>query len=249
VTSPITWAEWSGVLWDLDGVITATAEIHQRAWADLFAPWGFTAKDYVTHVDGRPRYDGVRAFLYSRGIHLPEGDPTDAPSSDTICGFGNRKNQLFQQILASEGARAYPGTLAVITQCAQLGLAQAVVSSSRNARQVLAAAGLGEHFAVIVDGVTAVEQGLAGKPAPDMYLHAAAELGVPIQRCVVVEDAVSGVASGVAAGAGLVLGVDRENQREDLLSAGADFVVNDLEEIAHEVHLPDPQVPPVTEKE
>jgi beta-phosphoglucomutase family hydrolase len=232
VTSPISWAEWSAVLWDLDGVITATAEVHQRAWADLFAPWGFTSEDYLTYVDGRPRYDGVRAFLHSRGIHLPEGDPTDAPSSDTICGFGNRKNQLFQQILTSEGARAYPGTLAVIEQCAQLGLAQAVVSSSRNARQVLATAGLSDRFAVIVDGLTAVEQGLAGKPAPDMYQHAAAVLGVPIHRCVVVEDAVSGVASGAAAGAGLVVGVDREDQPEALLFAGADLVVTDLEQVA-----------------
>jgi beta-phosphoglucomutase family hydrolase len=232
VTSPITWADWSGVLWDLDGVITATAEVHQRAWADLFAPWGFTSEDYLTYVDGRPRYDGVRAFLNSRGIHLPEGDPTDDPSSDTIFGFGNRKNQLFQQILISEGARAYPGTLAVIAQCAQLGLAQAVVSSSRNARQVLATAGLSDRFGVIVDGVTAVEQGLAGKPAPDMYRHAAAVLGVPIHRCVVVEDAVSGVASGAAAGAGLVVGVDRENQREELLFAGADLVITDLEQVA-----------------
>jgi beta-phosphoglucomutase family hydrolase len=231
VTSPITWAEWSAVLWDLDGVITATAEVHQRAWADLFAPWNFTGEDYVTYVDGRPRYDGVRAFLESRGIQLPEGDPTDDPTSETIFGFGNRKNLLFQQILISEGARAYPGTLAVIEQCEHLGLAQAVVSSSRNARQVLATAGLMDRFAVIVDGVTAVKKRLAGKPAPDMYLHAAEVVGVPIQRCVVVEDAVSGVASGKAAGAGLVVGVDRENQREDLLSAGADLVVNDLQEI------------------
>jgi beta-phosphoglucomutase family hydrolase len=245
VNSPITWADWSAVLWDLDGVITATAEVHQRAWADLFAPWGFTSEDYLTYVDGRPRYDGVRAFLESRGIHLPEGDPSDDPTSDTIFGFGNRKNLLFQEILLSEGARAYPGTLAVIKQCAQLGMAQAVVSSSRNARQVLATAGLSERFAVIVDGVTAIEQRLAGKPAPDMYLYAAAVLGVPIHRCVVVEDAVSGVASGAAAGAGLVLGVDRENNYADLKAAGADLVVTDLGDIAEDA----PLLPPVSEDE
>jgi beta-phosphoglucomutase family hydrolase len=228
VTSEIRWADWSAVLWDLDGVITATAEVHERAWADLFSEWEFTGADYLTYVDGRPRYDGVRAFLTSRGVTLPEGDPTDDPDAATICGFGNRKNLLFQQIISTEGVRAYPGTLEVVEICAAAGLRQAVVSSSRNARGVLAAAGLDHRFEVVVDGLTAQEHSLPGKPAPDMFTHAAAALGIPVQRCVVVEDAVSGVLAGAAAGAGYVLGVDRSGDGATLLAAGANLVVNDL---------------------
>jgi HAD superfamily hydrolase (TIGR01509 family) len=228
VTSAIRWTEWSAVLWDLDGVITATAEVHERAWAGLFTKWDFTESDYLTYVDGRPRYDGVRAFLSSRGVHLPEGEPTDPPEAATICGFGNRKNLLFQQIIASEGVRAYPDTLTVVEFCATAGLRQAVVSSSRNARQVLAAAGLGDRFEVVVDGLSAEAHSLPGKPAPDMFTHAATALGVAIGECVIVEDAVSGVLAGVAAGAGFVLGVDRSHDGSDLLAAGADQIVSDL---------------------
>lgn len=222
------WSDWSAVLWDLDGVITATAEVHQRAWAELFSEWDFTTDDYLTHVDGRPRYDGVRAFLASREVHLPEGNLNDDPTEVTVCGFGNRKNLIFNDLIETEGVRAYPGTLDVMDLCSTLGLAQAVVSSSRNARTVLAAAGLGARCEVVVDGLTAAQADLAGKPGPDMYLYAAHQVQVPIAQCVVVEDAVSGVAAGVAAGAGLVLGVDRENRPQELWAAGADLVVDDL---------------------
>jgi HAD superfamily hydrolase (TIGR01509 family) len=224
----VVWSDWSAVLWDLDGVITATAEVHQRAWAQLFSEWDFTTEDYLTHVDGRPRYDGVRAFLASREVHLPEGHLDDDPTAATVCGYGNRKNLIFNDLIATEGVRAYPGTLAVMELCSSLGLSQAVVSSSRNARTVLAAAGLGSWFEVVVDGITATEENLAGKPGPDMYVFAAGRLQIPITRCVVVEDAVSGVAAGVAAGAGFVLGVDRENRPQDLWAARADLVVDDL---------------------
>ncbi len=228
MTSGIRWTDWSAVLWDLDGVITATAEVHERAWADLFQDWDFSESDYLTYVDGRPRYDGVRAFLSSRGVHLPEGDPSDEPEASTIYGFGNRKNLLFQRIIATEGVRAYPDTMAVVEFCAGAGLRQAVVSSSRNARNVLTAAGLHDRFEVVVDGLTADHLSLAGKPDPAMFVHAAAALDTPITRCVVVEDAVSGVLAGVASGAGFVLGVDRFRDGKDLLAAGAHLVVSEI---------------------
>jgi len=228
VASEFRWTDWSAVLWDLDGVITATAEVHERAWAELFKEWDFSEADYLTYVDGRPRYDGVRAFLTSQGVSLPEGDPSDEPGSPTICGYGNRKNLLFQKIIDTEGVRSYRDTMAVVEFCATAGLRQAVVSSSRNAHKVLAAAGVTQHFEVVVDGLTAEQLSLPGKPDPAMFIHAASALATPIHQCVVVEDAVSGVKAGVASGAGWVLGVDRFRDGQDLLAAGADLVVSEL---------------------
>lgn len=224
------WERYRGVLLDLDGVITPTAEVHQRAWAELFAPWGFTPDDYLTHVDGKPRYDGVRAFLASRGELRPDGDPDDAPGDATVAALGNRKDVLFRELLDREGVTPYPGTMALLDELDRLGIRQAVVSSSRNARPVLGAAGLGERFAHVVDGVTLDAEGLAGKPAPDMFLRAAALLGVDPVNAVVVEDATSGVAAGAAGGFGLVIGVDRGGNREALAAAGAHLVVGDLSE-------------------
>lgn len=226
--STIDWAAYRAVLLDLDGVITPTASVHQRAWAELFEPWGFTNDDYLTYVDGKPRYDGVRSFLESRGVTLPEGTPDDPPGDDTIAALGNRKDDLFRELLERGGVAAYPGTLAVLDELDRLGVAQAVVSSSRNARPVLAAAGLAGRFPHVVDGVTLAEEHLAGKPAPDMFLRAAELLGAEPASSAVVEDASSGVAAGVAGGFALVVGVDRGGNRDALSASGAHVVVDDL---------------------
>jgi len=224
----VDWSRYRAVLLDLDGVITPTAAVHRRAWAALFQPWGFTDEDYLTHVDGKPRYDGVRAFLASRGVRLPDGSPDDPPGDATVAALGNRKDDLFRELLARDGVAPYPGTMSVLAALDRLGVAQAVVSSSRNARAVLRAAGLGERFATVVDGVTLDDEGIAGKPAPDMFLRAASALGAAPADAVVVEDASSGVAAGVAGGFGLVVGIDRGGNRAALQAAGADVVVDDL---------------------
>ena len=226
--STVEWQAYRAVLLDLDGVITPTASVHQVAWAELFEPWGFTGDDYLTYVDGKPRYDGVRSFLTSRGVELPAGTPEDPPGDATVAAMGNRKDELFRELLERDGVAPYPGTLAVLEVLDRHGIAQAVVSSSRNARPVLEAAGLGDRFEHVVDGVTIVEEGITGKPAPDMFLRAAELVGVSPPEAVVVEDASSGVAAGAAGGFGLVLGVDRGGNREALLAAGADLVVEDL---------------------
>ncbi len=226
----VEWQAYRAVLLDLDGVITPTASVHQVAWAELFEPWGFTSEDYLTHVDGKPRYDGVRTFLEARGVELPEGTPDDPPGDDTVAAMGNRKDELFRELLERDGVDPYPGTIAVLDELDRLGIAQAVVSSSRNARPVLEAAGLGDRFEHVVDGVTIVDEGIVGKPAPDMFLRAASLLGVQPAEAVVVEDASSGVAAGVAGGFGLVLGVDRGGNRDALLASGAHLVVDDLAE-------------------
>ncbi len=234
--STVEWAAYRAVLLDLDGVITPTASVHEVAWSELFAPWDFTSDDYLRHVDGKPRYDGVRAFLHARGVDLPEGSPDDPPGDGSVSAMGNRKDDLFRQHLERDGVSPYPGTMAVLDELDRLGIAQAVVSSSRNARPVLEAAGLGGRFEHIVDGVTIVEEGIAGKPAPDMFLRAAELLGATPAESVVVEDASSGVAAGAAGGFGLVLGVDRGGNRGALLSAGAHLVVDDLAETLSAEH-------------
>lgn len=228
--SSVEWGAYRAVLLDLDGVITPTASVHEAAWTELFAPWGFTGADYRTHVDGRPRYDGVRSFLSARGVELPEGSADDPPGDETVCAMGNRKNELFREVLDRDGVEPYSGTLAVLDELDRLGVVQAVVSSSRNARPVLEAAGLAARFEHVVDGMTLAEEGIAGKPAPDMFLRAAELLGVPPEESVVVEDASSGVAAGAAGGFALVLGIDRGGNRGALLASGAHLVVADLGE-------------------
>ena len=234
------WGEYDAVLYDLDGVLTPTALVHMHAWQEMFSAYlgahhpeqaPYTDEDYFHCVDGKPRYVGVRAFLESRGITLPEGAPSDSPDALTVCGLGNRKNQMFESILASEGVEAYPGSRALVEKLAEQGLKQAVVSSSRNAPEVLTAAGLIDYFGTIVDGVVAAERHLAGKPAPDTFLYAANLVGVPPGRCVVVEDALSGVQAGRAGRFGLVIGVDRGAGVDHLLEHGATMVVADLEEL------------------
>lgn len=224
------WSRHRAVLFDLDGVVTPTASVHQHAWAELFAAWDFTPDDYLAHIDGKPRYDGVRDFLASRDTVLPEGDPGDPPGVETVCALGNRKNEVFNEILARDGVEPYPGTMALMEHLDGLGTRQAVVSSSRNAVPVLAAAGLAARFPVVVDGVTAAELDLDGKPSPAMFLHAAELIDASPDETVVIEDASSGVAAGAAGGFALVLGVDRGGNRAALLASGADLVVDDLVE-------------------
>jgi len=225
------WLAHAGVLFDLDGVITPTAEIHEHAWGELFADFDYTGADYLRYIDGKPRYDGVRSFLSSRNVSLPDGDPTDAPGDDTVCAMGNRKNALFNTILERDGIAPYPSSLAIIELLDAAGIASAIVSSSKNARNVLDAAGLGERFGVVVDGVVAASEHIAGKPAPDMFLDAARKIGIDPADGVVVEDAVSGVAAGAAGGFAVVIGVDRGAGAETLLDHGATFVVADLAEL------------------
>lgn len=231
---------FSAVLFDLDGVLTPTAVVHRRAWSRMFneflalafptqAP--FTEADYYAQVDGKPRYDGVRDFLSSRGLTLPEGDPSDPPQAATVCGLGNRKNLAFRTVLEAEGVAPYPGSVQFVKQLADTGTALAVVSSSANADAVLRAAGLRDFFPVLVDAGRATTEGLRGKPAPDTFLRAADLLGSSAPQAVVVEDAVSGVAAGRAGGFGLVVGVDRGAGVEQLLSHGANVVVTDLADL------------------
>jgi len=228
------WTDYDGVLFDLDGVITPTAEIHEHAWSELFAAYDFTQADYLEYVDGKPRYDGVRSFLAARDVTLPDGDPSDAPGDDTVCAMGNRKNELFNEVLERDGIAAYPGSHATLEALTRDAVPSAIVSSSKNAVPVLDAASLGDRFEVVVDGVVAADLGLNGKPAPDGYLLGAERLGVDPARTVVVEDATSGVAAGRAGRFAVVIGVDRGAGVDALLAHGATFVVADLDELLHD---------------
>jgi beta-phosphoglucomutase family hydrolase len=225
------WADYDGVLFDLDGVITPTAEIHEHAWGELFAAHDYTGADYLDYIDGKPRYDGVRSFLESRDIDLPDGDLDDPPGDHTVCALGNRKNALFNEILERDGIAPYPGSQATLELLSATGIPSAIVSSSKNAVPVLEAAGLGNRFDVIVDGVVAADLGLNGKPAPDGYLLGAQRLGVDPARTVVVEDATSGVAAGKAGAFAVTIGVDRGAGHEKLIEHGATFVVDDLSDL------------------
>jgi beta-phosphoglucomutase family hydrolase len=237
----VDWSRFEAVLFDLDGVITPTAIVHAAAWKRTFdaflratrgaSPTPFSEDDYLRYVDGRPRYDGVRTFLASRDITLPEGEPSDTPGFDTVCALGNAKNEMFNEVLAEDGVDPYPGSMALVDHLDTVGVRTAIVSSSANARAVLDAAGVSDRFEVIVDGIVARRRGLRGKPAPDAFLEAAEEMGVAAARAVVVEDAVSGVAAGRAGAFGLVVGVARGGDPDELAAAGADVVVGDLSEV------------------
>jgi len=230
---------FGAALFDLDGVLTPTADVHMAAWRRMFTDYfeangitpAYTDDDYFAYVDGKPRYDGVKACLESRGVDLPFGDPADAPGDATICALGNRKNDAFNAVLAEDGVEPYPGSVALLDHLESLGVPMAVVSSSRNAADVLKVAGLDHRFEVVISGKVAAEHGLPGKPAPDTYQYAAQQLGVAEHDAVVVEDAISGVQAGAAGEFGLVLGVDRGAGAEDLASHGADVVVKDLAEV------------------
>jgi len=225
--TPVDWRDHDAVLFDLDGVLTPTAEVHMRAWAEMFESflreWDdpsadtspYTDADYFAHLDGKPRYDGVRDLLAARGIALPEGDPSDPPTARTVCGLGNRKNEDFTVVLERDGVEPYPGSVALL-----------------DAPAVLRAAGIADRFHTVVDGAVARDLGLPGKPAPDTFVHAATACGTVPGRAVVVEDAVSGVRAGAAGDFALVIGVDRGAGDDALTEAGADLVVADLGELA-----------------
>ncbi|WP_265521951.1 HAD family hydrolase [Oerskovia flava] len=226
------------VLFDLDGVLTPTAEVHMRAWERLFTPFcearalaPYTSADYFASIDGKPRYDGVASFLTTRGVELPHGTPDDPPGEDTVCALGNRKDGIVNAMFDEEGIDPYPGSVRFLDAVTDAGTAVAVVSSSRNAPTVLAAAGLAARFTIVVDGTVAAREGLAGKPSAATYEYAAELLGVPVHEAIVVEDAISGVQAGAAGDFGLVLGVDRGVGADALREHGADVVVADLDEL------------------
>ena len=243
--NPVTRERFDAVLFDLDGVITSTANVHAECWkrmfdeylerrarekGESFHPFDI-ASDYTRHVDGKPRFDGVRDFLRSRGIELPEGSPDDPVSKDTVCGLGNRKNELVNAVIESAGVEAYAGTVSFIHALQAEGIEIAVVTSSQNCDTVVRAAHLSGVFPVQVDGNAIQEHGLRGKPAPDMFLLAAKRLGVVPARAVVVEDALSGVEAGRNGAFGLVIGVARKGNADELRRHGAHLVVNDLSEL------------------
>ncbi|MDP8937126.1 MAG: beta-phosphoglucomutase family hydrolase [Actinomycetota bacterium] len=232
-------------LFDLDGVLTQTATVHAAAWKEMFdaflqeratrtgepfVPFD-PVDDYRLYVDGMPRADGVRSFLASRGIALPEGSADDPPGADTVKGLGNRKNELVLRLIHESGVVVYDGSVDYVRAARDAGLATAVVSSSANTLDVLRSAGIEELFDVRVDGLVAVERGLRGKPAPDTFLAAAEAFGIEPSGAAVFEDALAGVEAGRAGGFGFVVGVDRTGQADALRDRGADLVVGDLSEL------------------
>jgi len=235
----------TALLFDLDGVLTKTAVVHDKAWKQTFdaflkqradasgedfVPFDGDS-DYNEYVDGKPRYDGVRSFLQSRGIELPEGEPDDPPTAETVCGLGNRKNELVLELIEKDGVEPYAGSVAFVKAAREAGLRRAVVSSSANCQDVLRAAGIEDLFEERIDGKVADEKHLQGKPAPDTYLAGAAALGVEPAAACVFEDAVSGVEAGRAGNFGHVVGVDRVHHADALRQHGADVVVDDLGEL------------------
>ncbi|HKF16452.1 MAG TPA: beta-phosphoglucomutase family hydrolase [Candidatus Dormibacteraeota bacterium] len=232
-------------LFDLDGVLTKTAKVHAAAWKQTFdaylrdraARTGEAyrpfdeVEDYDEYVDGKPRYDGVRSFLASRGIELPEGTSDDPPTAETVRGLGNRKNELVLQLIHDHGVEPYGGSVRYVRAARDAGLRRAVVSSSANTRDVLEAAGIADLFEARVDGIVAEEEHLRGKPAPDTFLAGARALGVEPAGASVFEDALAGVAAGRAGRFGFVVGVDRVGQADALREHGADVVVSDLSDL------------------
>lgn len=233
------------VVFDMDGVVTDTASVHAAAWKRLFDGYlGVRAektgepfvpfdpdKEYRRYVDGKPRYDGVRDFLASRGITLPEGDPSDPPGRETVRGLGNRKDAYFLAHIREHPVRAYPSTVALVGRLKEAGFGAAIISASRNLDEVLAAAGVGDLFEVEVDGRDAEALGLPGKPDPAVFREAARRLGVDPARTAIVEDALAGVEAGRRGRFGLVVGVDRAGHADALRAAGADVVLRDLAEL------------------
>src|SRR5919198_4742405 len=232
-------------LFDLDGVLTKTAKVHAAAWKEMFdaylreraattgtelVPFDPVA-DYDDYVDGKPRYEGVRSFLASRGIELPRGEPSDPPEAQTVDGLGNRKNEIVLRLIRERGVEPYEGSVRYVRAARDAGLRRAVVSSSTNCRDVLVAAGIEELFEVRIDGVVAEREGLRGKPAPDTFLAAAQRLDAAPAAAVVFEDALAGVEAGRAGDFGCVVGVDRTGQADALARRGADIVVQDLAEL------------------
>ena len=245
--------EVTACLFDMDGVVTQTAVVHAAAWKEMFddflrehatstgtefVPFD-SHHEYDAYVDGKPRLDGTRSFLESRGIHLAEGTPDDPPGTFTLYGLSNRKNDLVLAKIAAGGVQVYDGTIAYIRAVKDKGISTAIVSASANTQQVLNSAGIAGLFDVRVDGVIAKERGLRGKPAPDTFLAAAEALNVPPSRAAVFEDAQAGVAAGRAGHFALVVGVDRVGQAAELSEHGADIVVKDVAELLDRGGQPD----------
>jgi beta-phosphoglucomutase family hydrolase len=227
-------------LFDMDGVVTKTAVVHAAAWKQMFdeflrsqpgqAPFD-SVKDYDDYVDGKPRLEGTESFLESRHISLPTGNPDDKPGTHTVYGLSNRKNELVLEVLKRDGVEVYPGSRRYIDAVRSAGLKTAIVSSSANTEAVLTAGGVADLFDARVDANVASERGLHGKPAPDTFLEAARMLGVEAASAAVYEDALAGVAAGHAGKFGLVVGVDRVGQADELRKHGADVVVKDLADL------------------
>jgi HAD superfamily hydrolase (TIGR01509 family) len=244
--SPAAGHAFDAAVFDLDGVITMTAHVHAAAWKELFdgffrsrAPTPgeslrpFTEADYLAYVDGRPRYDGVRALLASRGITLPDGSPSDAPDQLTVCGLGNRKNLLVRERFRTDGVSVDREAIRFVRELRDHSVHVGVATSSENAELILGIAGLNEYFDARVDGVVSARLGLRGKPAPDIFLECLKELGAPEpERAMVVEDAIAGVTAGAAGHFGLVLGVARARNGEALRNAGADWIITDFSQIS-----------------
>jgi beta-phosphoglucomutase family hydrolase len=238
---PGVWA----LLFDLDGVLTKTAVVHAAAWKQMFDEFvaDYAARhgqafqpfdageDYNRYVDGKPRFDGTRSFLLSRGIVLPEGSPDDPPGAETVLGLGNRKNDLVLQLIRENGVETYEGSVAYVMTARQHGFPCAVVSASANCKDVLRGAGIDQLFDVVVDGIVAEQQGLRGKPFPDTFLYGAQLVGAAPEEGVVFEDSLAGVEAGKAGKFGYVVGVDRVGQASALAAHGADVVVKDLAEL------------------
>jgi beta-phosphoglucomutase family hydrolase len=239
--------EISAVLFDLDGVLTGTAELHREAWKRTFDEFlrkrgganfhPFTEPDYAAFVDGRPRADGVRAFLASRGIELPEGGTDDSGAERTVNGLGNRKNELVLRLIDERGVRPYPGAVRYLQAAEDAGKPIAVVTSSANGGKVLEAADLTRFVRALIDGNVLKRDNLRGKPAPDSFVAGAKALGVAPQNAAVFEDALAGVEAGRAGGFGYVVGVNRANQPDELSAHGADVVVDDLADLLDEQTL------------
>ena len=246
IINPATPDKFDAVLFDLDGVITDTARMHAACWKVMFNTYLKTRAektgkeipqfeietDYLNYVDGKPRYDGVRDFLASRNITLDEGTSDSPATEESVCGLGNRKNELVNLRIQMHGVKVFQSSVDYVQYIISNGIKTAIVSSSANSKTVLESAEIIDLFPVIVDGVTAKEKKLSGKPSPDLFLEAAKELGVMPEKCVVVEDAISGVQAGRNGNFGLVIGIARKNNADELKENGADLVLSDLGEIS-----------------
>jgi beta-phosphoglucomutase family hydrolase len=235
---------FEAVVFDLDGVITGTAAIHSSAWKKMFDEYlyrrekehdehyrAFSRRDYLLYVDGKPRYEGVASFLKSRGIDIPQGLPGDSSVIETICGLGNRKNEMFKEVLTEKGAEVFPSSKTLLFSLKNAGVKLGVASSSKNCRAVLESVGLLHLFDARVDGLVSEELNLKGKPEPDIFIRSCEMLGTNPSESIVIEDAVSGVQAGSNGGFGLVVGIARGNNASELKEHGADVVVADLEEV------------------
>lgn len=243
----ITTKRYDAVVFDMDGVITDTATLHATAWKHMFdaflAAWStahgttqpaFDESDYLEYVDGKHRDDGVESFLRSRDIELPRGSATDSPERESVWGLANRKNEDFQRLVDEQGVRAFPSSVDFVKRLQRAGIGTGIISASRNCQRVLEIAGIGDLFAVRVDGIETERLALPGKPSPAVFIEAARRLGAVPERAVVVEDAIAGVEAGRSGEFALVIGVDRHAQADELRAHGADVVVRDLGELCVE---------------